>query len=71
MKPKFKQNLGQLLRYYYPDYNNYHLKVYIDRKLKYDNIMEMIYSFGHDYLNIVEFYRDDSIKTISIYTSEI
>lgn len=53
MKPKYKQHLGQLLRYYYPDYHNYHLKVYIDGKLKYDNIMEMIYSFGHDYLNIV------------------
>lgn len=70
MKPKYKQNLGQLVRFYYPQYHDYQLKVYIDGQLKFDNVMELIDSFGYDYLNVVEYYRKDSTKAICIYTSE-
>ncbi|KZL91707.1 hypothetical protein [Clostridium magnum] len=70
MKPKYKQNLGQLIKYYYANYDNYHLKIYIDGKLKYDNALQLVEFFGHDYLNVVEFFRNDSAKTISVYTSK-
>jgi len=70
MKPKYKENLGQLISYYYPNYHDYQLKIYINGNLKYDDNMELIDSFGYDYLNVVDFFRNENKRTIYIYTSE-
>lgn len=70
MKPKFKQNLQQLTDYYYAECNDYQVKIYIDKELQFDDNMQLVEFFGHNYLNVVEFYRNPSAKTITIYTSE-
>ena len=59
-----------MLSYYHTEYSNYNVKIYIDGKLKYDDSMQLVYTFGHEYLNVVEFFRNTNTKTIIIYTNE-
>lgn len=70
MKPKYKQNLRQLISYLYPERHDYKVKIFINNDLKYNNSMELIDDFGYGYLNIVEYYYDNKTKTIFIYTED-
>jgi len=69
MKPKFEQNLGQLIKYLYSKFNDYQVEIYIDGNLKFNRTMQVVEFFGNDYLKVTEYTIQDKSKTIYIYTN--
>jgi len=70
MKPKYPMTLGEITRYYHTRFSRYNVDIYVDNKLCYSNLLQCEYEFGHDYLSVVEYFRNDKEKNITIYTKE-
>lgn len=70
MKPKYKQTLNQLIKYYHTEYSDYTVQIYITGKLKFNDSIQLAYNFGYENLNVIEFFRNDNKKTITIYTND-
>ncbi len=68
MKPNYKMTLGEFIRYNHVYYTDWYLKIYVDDVLKFDSSIQNAYTFGNDFLNVIEWFRNNTSKTIKIYT---
>jgi hypothetical protein len=70
MKPKYEMKLVELIRYIYSDCLDYKLIIYKNDNQAYSGTVECSGEFGYDYLKVTEWFRDDTIKKVIIYTLE-
>ena len=71
MRPQYRMNLGEFIRYNHIYYSEWNLKIYVDNSLRYNSSIQNAYVFGYDYLNVIEWFRDKISKTIKVYTEEV